>query len=112
MSEFIYFFILAYFLFLIPRYLQYRNQAYLVVITWSALCSIYELGVGVFWLSKDAMRIDMVMIIILTGLLYIGNFLSYWQRARQEDPAEAAILRQHALYLLPPVLMIIILLAF
>ncbi len=107
MFSFVYFLTLAYFLVLLPRYFKYRNRAYLVLIGWGVLSSVYELGAGRWWLSKDAIRIDIFFIMIVTAMLYLVLALAYWQRSSQQESACAAISRQHALYLTPPLLLLV-----
>lgn len=112
MFKFVYWLLLAYFLVLIPRYLRYRNRAYFILIGWGALASIYEMGTGILWLSKEAIRIDIFLIVIVTGLMYLVNCLGYLQLATLSESEQARVLRRHAWLLTPPVILVAGLLCF
>lgn len=96
-----YFCTLAYFLLLIPLYWRYRHRRIAVLIAWGLLSSVYESGVGRLWLSKDAIRLDIFAVLILTALGYTLIALAYWINARQRNAEPAQVARRHALYLMP-----------
>lgn len=108
LSYLFYCLILGYFLVLIPRYLRYRNRLYLVLIILSGLGSIYEIGTGVLWLSKETIRLDIFFIVIFIGLAYLLSCLFYFAASGLNKSGQAPIIRLHALYLIPPLVIIVV----
>lgn len=98
---------LAYFLLLVPRYRRYRNWPYAGLIAWGLLTSVYELGAGKLWLSKDAIRLDIFLIVLISAFAYTLVALSYFIAARKKTGELAQQARLHACYLLPQLLVIL-----